>query len=244
MNGQPVGQMQLVTGSKIETFTHAKYMVKYERYFKVQCFAPTWMNAMLQVRRLEKTIEGRSVLSIDALDIDAGEVVAVIGPARSGKTLLIRLLSGMIPLSGGSIVFDGECISRTAGIRQHIGVLFEEDLLYERQSALANLKFYGQVLYSLPTMSATDALVQVGLSDQAQTVASKLTPSSQRRLTFARVLMGPRRFLLLDKPILRADLGYAGAFYTSDQADGSRGRGYLADRRRRILGEQVLYARS
>jgi ABC-2 type transport system ATP-binding protein len=161
---------------------------------------------MLQVRRLEKTIEGRCVLSIDALDIEAGEVVAVIGPVGSGKTLLIRLLAGMIPLSGGSIVFDGECISRAGSIRKQIGVLFEEDLLYERQSALANLKFYGQVLYSLPTMSATDALVQVGLGDQAQKPASKLTPSSQRRLAFARVLMGPRRFLLLDQPILRSDL--------------------------------------
>ncbi len=161
---------------------------------------------MLQVRRLEKTIGGRCVLSIDALDIEAGEVVAVVGPEGSGKTLLIRLLAGMIPLSGGSIVFDGECISRTGNIHRQTGILFEEDLLYERQSALANLKFYGKLLYSLPTMSATDALVQVGLSDQAQTRASKLTPSSQRRLAFARVLMGPRRFLLLDQPILRADL--------------------------------------
>ena len=79
-------------------------------------------------------------------------------------------------------------------------------MLYERQSALANLKFYGQVLYSLPTMSATDALVQVGLSDQAQKPASKLTPSSQRRLAFARVLMGLLRFLLLH-PVKRTRTG-------------------------------------
>ena len=161
---------------------------------------------MLQVRRLEKTIEGRCVLSIDALDIEAGEVVAVVGPEGSGKTLLLRLLAGMIPLSGGSIVFDSECASRTADIRKHTGILFAEDLLYERQSALNNLKFYSKVLYGLPTISATDALVQVGLSDQARTPVSKLTPSSQRRLAFARVLMGPRRLLLLDQPILRADL--------------------------------------
>jgi ABC-2 type transport system ATP-binding protein len=161
---------------------------------------------MLQVRRLEKTIAGRCVLSIDALDIEAGEVVAVVGPKGSGKTLLIRLLAGMMPLSGGSIVFGGECISQTGNIRKQTGILFEEDLLYERQSALNNLKFYSRVLYGLPAMSAADALVQVGLGDQARTRASKLTPSSQRRLAFARILMGPHRFLLLDQPILRADL--------------------------------------
>src|SRR5260370_16311314 len=131
---------------------------------------------MLQVRGLETTIEGRRVLSIDALEIEAGEVVAVIGPVGSGKTLLIRLLSGMIPLSGGSIVFDGGCISRAGSIRKQIGVLFEEDLLYERQSALANLKFYGQVLYGLPTMSPTTALVQERLSALAPNPPSKPPP--------------------------------------------------------------------
>ncbi len=161
---------------------------------------------MLQVRRLEKIIDGRSVLAIDALDIEAGEVVAVIGPVRSGKTLLIRLLSGTIPPSGGSIVCDGQRISQTSSMRRQIGVLFEEDLLYERQSVQGNLTFHGQVLHGLPTVRASDALVQVGLSDQAQKPVSKLTSSSQRRLAFARVLMGRHRYLLLDQPILRSDL--------------------------------------
>ena len=69
---------------------------------------------MLQVRKLEKIIEGRSVLAIDALDIEAGEVVAVIGPVGSGKTLLIRLLSGMIPPSGGSVVSMGRASRKLA----------------------------------------------------------------------------------------------------------------------------------
>ncbi len=49
---------------------------------------------MLQVRQLEKIIESRSVLSIDQLDVAASEVVAVVGPVSSGKTLLVRLLCG------------------------------------------------------------------------------------------------------------------------------------------------------
>jgi ABC-2 type transport system ATP-binding protein len=161
---------------------------------------------MLQVRRLEKIIAGRSVLAIETLDIEPGEVVAVIGPVRSGKTLLIRLLSGTIPPSGGSIVFDGHYVSQIGSMRRQIGVLFEEDLLYERQSVQGNLTFYGQVLPGFPTIRASDVLVQMGLSDQARKPASKLTPSSQRRLAFARVLMGQHRFLLLDQPILRTDL--------------------------------------
>ncbi len=65
---------------------------------------------MLHVRQLEKIIESRSALSIDRLDVAAGEVVAVVGPVSSGKTLLIRLLCGEVMPSGGKVLLDGQDI--------------------------------------------------------------------------------------------------------------------------------------
>src|SRR5215469_8879807 len=97
---------------------------------------------MLQVRRLEKTIEHRTVLSIEQLDVAPGEVLGVIGPVGSGKSLFIRLLSGITLPSGGSIVFDGQDLHRTPALRARLGLLFEEDLLYERYSAQSNLEIY------------------------------------------------------------------------------------------------------
>ena len=160
---------------------------------------------MLQVRQLEKIIEDRSVLSIDTLDVDAGEVVAVIGPVNCGKTLLIRLLSGGQPASGGSILLDGQHIAQSLEARKRVGVLFEEDLLYDRQTAQRNLEFYCQ-MYKLPRSRVGETLTLVGLSDQAQKTITKLAPSAQRRLAFARVLMNKPALLLLDQPTLRTDL--------------------------------------
>jgi len=160
---------------------------------------------MLQVRRLEKIIENRSVLSIDALEINAGEVVAVIGPAHCGKTLLIRLLSGGQPASGGSILLDGQHIAQSLETRKRVGILFEEDLLYERLNAQRNLEFYCQ-MHKLPRSHAGEMLTLVGLSDQAQKTITKLSPAAQRRLAFARVLMNKPALLLLDQPVLRTDL--------------------------------------
>lgn len=160
---------------------------------------------MLQVRRLEKIIEGRSVLTIDSLDIDAGEVVAVIGPPKCGKTLLIRLLSGTVQPSGGSIVIDSECVSPAGKVREQIGALFAEDLLYERHSVQGNLKFYCQ-MHGVPINRAGSVLTELGLSDQATKAAMKLTPAMQRRLAFARLLVGQHRLWLLDEPIARTDL--------------------------------------
>ena len=161
---------------------------------------------MLEIRCLEKIVAGRNVLTIDALVIEAGEIVAVIGPLGSGKTLLLRMLSGALPVSGGTITLDGQPVSPgRQHINRQIGAMFEEDLLYDRQSARGNLLFYSQ-LYGLPASQIDKTLALVGLSDQAQRTVTKLAPSAQRRLAFARVLMGQPRLLLLDKPILRADL--------------------------------------
>lgn len=160
---------------------------------------------MLQVRRLEKIIENRSVLSIEALDVEAGEVIALIGPAHSGKTLVIRLLSGSHAASGGSILLDGQHIAQSLEARKRVGVLFEEDLLYERQTAQRNLEFYCQ-MHKLPHSRAGEMLTLVGLSDQAQKTVTKLSLAAQRRLAFARVLLNKPSLLLLDQPILRTDL--------------------------------------
>lgn len=161
---------------------------------------------MLQIRHLEKIFDGRSALAVETLDFEAGEIAAVIGPLGCGKTMLIRLLAGLLPVSGGSIIFDGQHIlANEKRVRDQIGVLFAEDLLYERQSVRNNLTFYCG-WRGLPADCADEALALVGLSDQAQKAVSKLNASAQRRLAFARALAGQPRLLLLDQPILRADL--------------------------------------
>jgi ABC-2 type transport system ATP-binding protein len=161
---------------------------------------------MLQIRHLEKILDGRSVLAIDVLDVAAGEIVAVIGPAGSGKTLLLRILAGVLPPSGGSVVLDGgKAPADGKGPYRQVGVLFEDDLLYTRQSAQSNLAFYCRLL-GLPSNCVGEALALVGLSDQAQQAVTKLNASAQRRLAFARALLGQPCLLLLDQPTLRADL--------------------------------------
>ncbi len=159
----------------------------------------------LQVRRLEKMIENRTALAVEQLDLDAGMIVAVVGPVGSGKSLLLRLLSGKLPLSGGCITIDGQDINKVPAMLRHIGILFEEDLHYERFTAHGNLDFFAQ-LHHLPVARVGEVLDQVGMSDQAQKRISKLSPAAQRRLAFARTLLPRPPILLLDQPTLRTDL--------------------------------------
>lgn len=166
---------------------------------------------MLRVERLEKIVESRTVLAIESLEVGAGEVVAVVGPVGSGKTLLLRLLGGELAPSGGSVVVDGQHVHLSAAARARIGVLFQEDLLYKRHTALGNLTFYCG-MRGLPAGRGSEALARVGLSDQINERVSKLARPAQRRVAFARAIAGCPPLLLLDQPSLRTDLDTQAVF--------------------------------
>ena len=154
---------------------------------------------------MEKIIEGRRVLSIEQIDVQCGEVLTVVGLIGSGKTLLVQLLCGIVTPSSGKILLDGMDVHRSVQARHRIGVLFEEDLLYERQSARENLDLYCR-LHHLPRSHVDEMLALVGLSDQDRKAANRLSPIAQRRLAFARALISKPALLLLDQPVLRTDL--------------------------------------
>lgn len=160
---------------------------------------------MLQIRRLEKIIENRTVLSIEELEVSAGSVVAIVGQPQSGKSLLMRLLTGTLLPSGGAVLLDGQDIHHAPSAQRCIGVLFEEDLLYERLSVEENLNFYRQ-LHGLPKSALRETLALVGLSDQARESVTNLSATARRRLALARLLLWSPSVYLLDQPILRCDL--------------------------------------
>ena len=160
---------------------------------------------MLQIRQLEKIIDTRCLLAIEQLEIQAGEIVVLIGPSGSGKTLLLNMLSGQMSPSRGQVLLDGRDIYKMAEIRRRIGILFADDLLYERLLVQENLEFFCR-LQGIAKDRVAVVLAQVGMSDQAQKRVNKLSPAGQRRLAFARSLLNQPMLLLLDAPLLRTDV--------------------------------------
>lgn len=160
---------------------------------------------MLQVWQLEKILDTRCVLAIEQLEIQAGEIVALIGPSDSGKTLLLNMLCGQVPPSRGQVLLDGQDIYKQPAIRSRIGMLFADDLLYERLPVRENLEFFCR-LQGIAKDQVAVVLAQIGMSDQVQKRVNKLSPAGQRRLAFARALLNQPMLLLLDAPLLRTDV--------------------------------------
>jgi ABC-2 type transport system ATP-binding protein len=160
---------------------------------------------MIEVKSLQKVIDQNTVLDIEELRINPGEIAAVVGPAGSGKSILLEILTGQSRPSLGTVRLDGlDPVADRNGFSRKVGVMFLEDGLYKHRSPLANLTFHGR-LFGVPKTRARETLDQVGLADQARANIEKLPSGLMRRLAFGRAILHDPAILLLVEPFARCD---------------------------------------
>jgi cell division transport system ATP-binding protein len=150
-----------------------------------------------------------------SLSIDAGELIAIVGPSGAGKTSTLRLLQGQIRPTSGRLWIDGVPIHgawafRLRRLRRRIGVVFQDYRLLSTRSALENVAFALQVSdLSVPRSEArhraAEQLSLVGLSNRMKARPGELSGGQQQRLAVARALVTRPRILLADEPTASLD---------------------------------------
>jgi molybdate transport system ATP-binding protein len=165
---------------------------------------------------LDAAVEAR----VGALDLDVhvvadqSEVVAVVGPNGAGKTTLLRALAGLVPLSGGRVVVDGQVMEdvatgvRVPAERRRVGVVFQEHRLFEHLSALDNVAFGMRATGSPRGEARARAwawLARVGLEGSARLHPGQLSGGQAQRVALARALATEPAVLLLDEPLAAVD---------------------------------------
>jgi ABC-2 type transport system ATP-binding protein len=160
---------------------------------------------MIELLDIQKISNGRTVLNIPKLKVPAGEVVAFWGPTQSGVEDLFQLFCGQSRPTAGIVTLAGiNPEAERDAFSRSVGVLFDDDGLYESRSALTNLTF-AATLYGQPKSRAIEVLKYVGLSDQGK-IRTELLPSGlRRRLAFGRALLHRPDILLLNNPFTRCD---------------------------------------
>ena len=150
---------------------------------------------------------GREVFS--GLDFEAasGEALAVTGPNGSGKTSLLRLIAGLLAVSGGSIGLEGGEAELTLPEQAHY--LGHRDALKPALSVIENLCFWRDFLggkaFDAAESLATESLAAVGLDHAVRLPAAYLSAGQRRRLSIARLLAVRRPIWLLDEPTSALD---------------------------------------
>ncbi len=180
----------------------------------------------LRLQSAELSLGGRHLWSGLNLEVQPGEFIAVLGPNGSGKTSLLRVLLGIIPLTSGLVEVAGQPPKRGSN---HIGYVpqrqsFDPDLPL-RGRDLVHLGLDGHQLGIAFEARATAKRVErairaVGAEAYADAPIGQLSGGEQQRLRIAQALVGEPRVLLCDEPLLSLDLSHQQA--VSDLIDKQR----------------------
>ena len=167
----------------------------------------------IKVTGLKKSFGENHVLKGIDIEINAGEVVCVIGPSGSGKSTFLRCLNRLEEATEGQILVDGESITDPKAnvdrIRRHMGMVFQQFNLFPHMSVLDNLTF-APVQLKLKTREEAEAkakqlLARVGLAEKVDAMPRSLSGGQQQRVAIARALAMEPDIMLFDEPTSELD---------------------------------------
>lgn len=170
-------------------------------------------NKILTIKNLTKIYGDNIVFQNIDLSINEGDTVVIIGPSGTGKSTLLRCINLLTKPNGGQIWLDDEEITSKEvnedNVRQHIGMVFQNFLLFNHLTALENVKLG---LIKVKKMDKTAAevkafqeLERVGLVDRAHHFPGQLSGGQQQRVAIARALAMDPRIMLFDEPTSALD---------------------------------------
>jgi ABC-2 type transport system ATP-binding protein len=160
---------------------------------------------MIEIHNLQKVVDQSTVLDVEELTVESGEIAALVGPTGSGKAALLEILIGQSRPTLGTVSLNGlDPFADRDSFSHQVGVVFAEDGLYRHRTPLANLTFHCR-LRGLPKARAKQVLEQVGLGDRVGANAEKLPSGLARRLAFGRAILHEPSILLLVEPFARCD---------------------------------------
>lgn len=155
---------------------------------------------MIEARNLQRTFGTKEAVKEVNFTVQRGEIFGFLGPNGAGKTTTIRMLTGQIDPTGGSAIVAGcDVVKQRQQLKKRIGVVFEDQNLYERLSARQNLEFSCR-LYGLPISRVDEVLELVGLRDRASDRVSTFSNGMKQRVMIARALLHRPQVLFLDEP--------------------------------------------
>lgn len=171
---------------------------------------------MLQILDIKKSFGELHVLRGVDLDVEQGDVVAIIGPSGSGKTTLLRCINFLEKADSGTLIFDNEKFEfdkitkkEIARLRRKTAFVFQNYNLFLNKTALQNVTEGLIVARKMHKAEAVEigkkALDKVGLSDRYDYYPSQLSGGQQQRVAIARALVKMPRVLLLDEPLSNLD---------------------------------------
>ena len=163
---------------------------------------------MLQLKNINKRFGSKTVAQDINLNVEAGEILAVLGRSGCGKSTLLKTIVGLVRPDSGEVWLNGDNITDMPSEKRNISLMFQDYALLPHLTALDNVGF-GLKMRCLPKAEIEEqsmqALRDIGLEHEAQRKPESLSGGEQQRLALARALITRPSLLLLDEAFSSLD---------------------------------------
>lgn len=154
----------------------------------------------LELIDVNKTIKNKQILSGITMKLEPGKIYAVVGRNGSGKTMLLRAISGLIRLDSGKIMFDELTLHHDVDVFPSLGLTLENAGLYSEFTGQKNLELLAGIKKKASKDDIATAISRVGLDPNDKRTVRKYSLGMKQRIVLAQAIMEKPEILLLDEP--------------------------------------------
>ena len=156
---------------------------------------------IVQLKNVTKVIKGKTLIDNLSLELFPGQITGFLGPNGAGKTTTIRLMTGLMHLTSGTITIEGASIANEyEKAIANVGVIVENPEMYKYMSGYKNLLHFSRMHSGVTKARIDEVINQVGLTKRIHEKVSTYSLGMRQRLGLAQALLHDPKFLILDEP--------------------------------------------
>ena len=155
---------------------------------------------VIELKEVVKDIKGKRIIDHVTLHLESGKITGLKGVNGSGKTMLMRLISGLITPTSGSTTINGKQLGKDITFPESVGILIENPAFLDTYSGFDNLKMLASIQNRIGEEEIRSILAKVGLDPQDKKKYRKYSLGMKQRLGIAAAVMENPDIIILDEP--------------------------------------------